>query len=271
MGKLVNFRFRLLEHLAAELGKVLVELRRNSERGADGGHVAAPDGLAPIQPERSHLIEPQRVAGAEAEYGLAVQHRIGLGLADQPPGVRRELPLDPAGLRALFVDFLARRLDQGKALGGLAASPGQVVDGEEGAVQLLEHVRDSLIALVTASDVGLAHPVRHGLPGVPARGQDHQRQQARRRQAERLALDEADLDQVAGLGELVAIARLQGVRDAHGAARRFVGAVLKLRNVRRIDQPATPCFQPRPAFLTSNQFASQDTTGPGGGAPKRSG
>ncbi|MDP3592863.1 hypothetical protein [Phenylobacterium sp.] len=108
-------------------------------------------------------------------------------------------------------------------------------------MQFLQHLRYPLVALMAAPNVSLAHTVGDRLPGVAASGQDHQREQPRRRETEGLALNEAHLDQSARLSELVAIARLQGVGDAHGAARHFLNAVLEAaRDFRGIGQPETP-------------------------------
>ena len=64
------------------------------------------------------------------------------------------------------------------------------------------------LPLVAAADLRLAHFVGHGLPAVATGGQDHQGQEASGRQAQRLASDEPDLDQIARLGEVLAVARL---------------------------------------------------------------
>jgi FAD/FMN-containing dehydrogenase len=112
---------------------------------------------------------------------------------------------------AFFVfRFFARRRDKRKAQRRLLAAPGLVVDREKRAVQFLKHIRDALIALVAAANVRLSHLVRAVLPGITARGQNHQRKQTRSSQAKRLAFDELDLDDAAGLGELVTALCLQG-------------------------------------------------------------
>ena len=207
----------------------------------------------------------------ETEDGLAIEDGVGLGLADEPSRVRRELPLDPASLSPLFIDLLSRGLDQRKALRCLAATPGEVIDREQRAVQLLEHLGDSLVALVTTADVSLTHPVRHRLPGIAAGRENHQREQTGRGQAEGLALDEAHLNQGAWLGELIAVARLQGVGHAHRPARSVLSPRLDVSNVGNSGQGATPYSDLPPAFLTSNQIARQDTTSIVAATPKRSG
>ncbi len=224
-----------------------------------------------MQAQGAQFIQSQSIGGAKAEDSLAIEDGVGLGLADQPSRVRRELPLDPARLRPVFIDLFSGGLDQREALGRLAATPREVIDREQRAVQLLEHLRDSLVAFVTTADVGLAHPVRHRLPGIAAGREDHQRQKSGRGQAQGLALDETHLDQGAWLGELVAVTRLKGVSHAHRSPRRVLSPRLDVSDVGNSGQGATPYSNPPPAFLTSNQIARQDTTLIGAATPKRSG
>src|SRR3546814_18131437 len=72
----------------------------------------------------------------------------------------------------------------------------------QGPVKFLQHVGDTFITLMTAANIGLAHAMRPILPGIAACGQNHQREQSGRRQAERLAFHEFDLNDAAGLGKL---------------------------------------------------------------------
>src|SRR3546814_10211843 len=65
------------------------------------------------------------------------------------------------------------------------ASLGPVVDRKQGPVKFRQHVGDTFITLMTAANIGLAHAMRPILPGIAACGQNHQREQSGRRQAER--------------------------------------------------------------------------------------
>src|SRR3546814_223534 len=112
--------------------------------------------------------------------------------------------LDPASLPSFLLHFLPRGLDQTEPLGRPLAAPGLVILGKQGAMEFLEHIDNSLIALVASPDVRFTHPVRHIAPGIAASGQDHQGEQARGGETERLAPDEPHFDEPSRFDELFA-------------------------------------------------------------------
>ena len=69
------------------------------------------------------------------------------------------------------------------------------------------------------------------MPAVAPGGQDHQGQEPSRRKAQRLASDEPDLDQVAGLGKVLAVASLQRMRHPHRTAGRQTLGDFNVRDV----------------------------------------
>src|SRR3546814_4954491 len=58
--------------------------------------------------------------------------------------------LDPASLPSFLLHFLPRGLDQTEPLGRPLAAPGLVILGKQGAMEFLEHIDNSLIALVAS-------------------------------------------------------------------------------------------------------------------------
>jgi hypothetical protein len=92
-------------------------------------------------------------------------------------------------------------------------------------MKLLKHIADAFVALVAAADIRLSHPVGYVLPRIAARRQDHQRQQARGGETERLALDESNLDEPTGFDELVTAFAGEGSGHAHRpGGRNFIAA-----------------------------------------------
>src|SRR3546814_18410167 len=85
---------------------------------------------------------------------LTVHDRTGLRFLDEPARVGRELPLDPASLPSFLLHFLPRGLDQTEPLGRPLAAPGLVILGKQGAMESLEHIDNSLIALEARKSVG---------------------------------------------------------------------------------------------------------------------
>ncbi|WP_339426713.1 hypothetical protein, partial [Pseudomonas proteolytica] len=135
-------------------------------------------------------------------------------------GVRRELPLDPAGLTTVLFGFLARPRDQRETKRRLLSPPGFVIDCEQRPMKLLLHVGDSLVTLVPSANVGLSHPVWLVFPSITSSRQDHERKQTRRCQAQRFAFDELNFDNVARLSEFIAAFCSQSRSHAHSSSRR---------------------------------------------------
>ena len=127
-------------------------------------------------------------------------------------------------------------------------------------MKFLKHIGDSLVALMAATDLRLAHFVGDGLPTIASGGQNHQSQEASRRQAERLASDEPDFDQITWFGEVLTVARLQGVRHPHRAARHRDISDVCVCDVSLVFQGESS-GSISSLFLTSNQFARQDSSG----------
>ena len=115
---------------------------------------------------------------------MPVEHGVRLRCLDQFARIGGELPFDPARLAAPFLGFLTRPRNEREQQRGFLPAPRFVIDGEKCPVQLLEHVGDALVALVSAPDVRLANPVRPIFPSIAAGREDHQRQQSGCRETE---------------------------------------------------------------------------------------
>src|SRR3546814_14443514 len=85
----------MCEHLATELREILIHVGRYAQRSTQRCHIALPSRLATMEPQRSNLIEFERIARSEAQHRLPIKNGIAFGFLDELALLRRKLPFDP--------------------------------------------------------------------------------------------------------------------------------------------------------------------------------
>src|SRR3546814_7110997 len=87
---------------------------RYAQRSTQRCHIALPSRLATMEPQRSNLIEFERIARSEAQHRLPIKNGIAFGFLDELARIRRKLPFDPTRIRAvcIFRLFARRRADR---------------------------------------------------------------------------------------------------------------------------------------------------------------
>src|SRR3546814_5342606 len=73
----------LFEHLATELREILIHVGRYAQRSTQRCHIALPSRLATMEPQRSNLIEFERIARSEAQPRLPIKNGIAFGFLDE--------------------------------------------------------------------------------------------------------------------------------------------------------------------------------------------
>src|SRR3546814_3276228 len=112
--------------LATELGEILIHVGRYAQRSTQRCHIALPSQLATMEPQRSNLIEFERIARSEAQHRLPIKNGIAFGFLDELARIRRKLPFDPTRIRAVCIFRLfARRRVSRKTQRSLLHSPDQ--------------------------------------------------------------------------------------------------------------------------------------------------
>src|SRR3546814_14402467 len=89
--------------LATELGEILIHVGRYAQRSTQRCHIALPSRLATMEPQRSNLIEFERIARSEAQHRLPIKNGIAFGFLDELARIRSKLPFDTTRIRAVCI------------------------------------------------------------------------------------------------------------------------------------------------------------------------
>src|SRR3546814_19012888 len=106
----------MCEHLATSLLEICIHVGRSAKLSTQRCHIALPSRLATMEPQRSNLIEFERIARTEAQHRLPIKNGIAFGFLDELARIRRKLPFVPTRISAVCIfRFFASRREIGRA------------------------------------------------------------------------------------------------------------------------------------------------------------